>query len=406
MRKKITLLTAIAAAFVAGYGYGRWYGKVPVAAAKAARKILYWHDPMHPAYKSDKPGIAPDCNMALTPVYDDDPEVTGGSRPADLAPGAVRVPVEKQQLIGVKVETAGLKPAFEVTRAPAKVGLDESKVYRVQTKLEGWFDEVYVTSVGTFVKKNQQLLTIYNPQSTPAQLEWVALMKAKMLEQKPDEGLIAQSRRKLELLGLTDEQIETIGKSRAPMYRMLIKSPIDGFVLERNAFPKQKVTPETIYTIADLSKVWATADVFEYQAPPLVVGQTVILTVPYLPGRRFEGVVDSVLPIVDPASRTLKVRAVFVNSDYALKPEMYGEMEFRSGGGSRLTVPQDAVLDSGLRKTVFIDRGEGYFEPREVKTGKQYGDRIEIVSGVKKGERVVVSGNFLLDSESQLKTGR
>jgi len=153
-------------------------------------------------------------------------------------------------------------------------------------------------------------------------------------------------------------------------------------------------------------KVWATADVFEYQAPPLVVGQAVTLTVPYLPGRKFEGVVDSVLPIVDPASRTLKVRAAFVNSDYALKPEMYGEMEFRSGGGSRLTLPQDAVLDSGLRKTVFIDRGEGYFEPREVKTGKQYGDRIEIASGLKKGERVVVSGNFLLDSESQLKTGR
>ncbi|MDP8979911.1 MAG: efflux RND transporter periplasmic adaptor subunit [Acidobacteriota bacterium] len=404
MRKKITLLTIVALAYVAGYGYGRWYGKVPVAAAKSPRKILYWHDPMHPAYKSDKPGIAPDCNMALTAVYDDDPEIESGT--PDRAPGTIRVPVEKQQLIGVKVEMAGLRPAFEVTRAPAKVGLDESKVYRIQTKLEGWFDEVYVSSAGTFVKKNQQLLTIYNPQSTPAQLEWVALMKAKMLDQKPDEGLIAQSRRKLELLGLSDEQIETIGKSRAPMYRMLIKSPIDGFVLERNAFPKQKVTPDTIYTIADLSKVWATADVFEYQAPPLVVGQNVILTVPYLPGRKFEGVVDTVLPVVDPASRTLKVRAVFANNDYALKPEMYGDMEFRSGGAARLTVPQDAVLDSGLHKTVFIDRGEGYFEPREVKTGKQYGDRVEIASGLKKGERVVVSGNFLLDSESQLKTGR
>jgi Cu(I)/Ag(I) efflux system membrane fusion protein len=260
-----------------------------------------------------------------------------------------------------------------------------------------------VTSVGTFVRKNEPLLTIYNPQSLPAQLEWVELMKAKMLGQKPDEGLIAQSMRKLQALGLTDEQIETVGKTRAALRKLLIKSPADGFVLERNAFPKQKVTPETIYTIADLRKIWATADIFEYPAAPFEIGRTVTLTVPYLPGRKFEGVIDSMLPVLDPVSHTLKVRAAFPNPDFVLRPEMYGEIEFRSPGRLRLTVPQDAVLDSGLRKTVFMDRGSGYFEPRAVKTGKQYGDRIEISGGLKTGERVVVSGNFLLDSESQLK---
>jgi RND family efflux transporter MFP subunit len=175
-------------------------------------------------------------------------------------------------------------------------------------------------------------------------------------------------------------------------------------VTERNAFPKQRVTPETmLYTVADLSTVWVIADVFEYEAANIRLNQPATLTLAYLPGRVFRGRVSYILPQVDPTTRTLKVRVEFANPGYALKPDMYGEVAFQTGGARRLVVPQSAVLNSGDHQTVFVDRGNGYFEPRAVKIGEQRNGRIEILSGLKAGERIVVSGNFLMDSESRLK---
>jgi RND family efflux transporter MFP subunit len=174
--------------------------------------------------------------------------------------------------------------------------------------------------------------------------------------------------------------------------------------MERSAFPKQHVTPETaLYTIADLGTVWVVADVFEYEASTVRMGQPATLSLSYLPGRSFRGRVSYILPQVDANTRTLKVRLQFENPGYALKPDMYGEVEFQTGGGRKLVVPQTAVLNSGDRQTVFIDRGNGVFEPRDVKTGAQSGGRTEILSGLKEGERIVTSGNFLIDSESRLK---
>jgi membrane fusion protein, copper/silver efflux system len=159
-----------------------------------------------------------------------------------------------------------------------------------------------------------------------------------------------------------------------------------------------------LYTVADLSKVWVLADVYENEAAEVHVGTAATLTLVYLPGRSFHGRVSYILPQVDASTRTLKVRIEFENPGLALKPDMYGEVEFATGG-ARLVVPQSAVLNSGDRQTVFVDRGNGFFEPREVKIGAQGGGRIEILSGLKAGERIVVSGNFLIDSESQMKSG-
>jgi RND family efflux transporter MFP subunit len=175
--------------------------------------------------------------------------------------------------------------------------------------------------------------------------------------------------------------------------------------MERNAFAKQRIMPDTVlYNIADLSTVWVVADVFEYEASAVRVGQPAALTLAYLPGRIFRGHVSYILPAIDPATRTVKVRIEFPNPDFLLKPEMYGDVELQTGGMRRLVVPQTAVLNSGDHQTVFVDRGAGYFEPRNVKIGAQNGGRTEILSGLKAGERIVISGNFLIDSESQLKT--
>lgn len=430
MRSKILIPLVVVLAFGAGYGYRHWFGgDAPPVAAKSERnprerKILYYHDPMHPSYKSDKPGIAPDCNMPLVPVYADEDQ----DDPEDPAavPGAVHISPEKQQLIGVEYGTVDYGPVSKAVRAPAKIAVDESKLYRVQSKMEGWIDEVFVTLPGTYVKKNQPLLTVYNPMSLAIQYDLIKHAGSNMHMGSPqpsknlpantpsaasgnqtnDQALFESDKFRLQYMGFDDELIMTIARSGTPIYKLPVYSPVDGFVLERNALPKQKMTPDTLYSIADLSTVFVIADVFEHEGPAVKVGQSAVLTIPYLPGRSFRGKVDSILPQVDPTTRTLKVRMVFDNRKYELKPEMYGEVQFNAAGVSRLTVPQTAVLDSGVRRVVFVDQGNGFFEPRQVDTGQQFGDRVEVISGLKAGERIVTSGNFLIDSESQLQAGR
>jgi Cu(I)/Ag(I) efflux system membrane fusion protein len=219
------------------------------------------------------------------------------------------------------------------------------------------------------------------------------------------ENLVAAAVKRLELWDIGPRQIEEITTSGKPIKSFTIYAPISGFIMERNAFAKQRVMPDTVlYNIADFSTVWVVADVFEYEASAIRIGQPAALTLAYLPGRTFHGSVSYILPQIDPATRTLKVRMQFANPGFLLKPEMYGEVEFQTGGARRLVVPKTAVLNSGDRQTVFVDRGNGYFEPREVKIGAQTDGHIEILSGLKPGERIVISGNFLIDSESQLKT--
>jgi RND family efflux transporter MFP subunit len=218
------------------------------------------------------------------------------------------------------------------------------------------------------------------------------------------ENLVAAARKRLELWDISDQQIDEISRTGQTLTNLTLYSPISGFVMERNAFPSQRVTPETVlYTVADLSTVWVVADVFEYEAVNIHLNQPATLTLAYLPGRAFHGRVSYILPQVDPVTRTLKVRIEVANPGYALKPDMYGEVEFQTGGARRLVVPQSAVLNSGDHQTVFVDRGNGNFEPRAVKIGEQLDGRIEILSGLKAGERIVISGNFLMDSESRLK---
>ena len=407
--KKVAVAFLVVAAFAGGFGYGRWYGK-PVRAAGAGgeRKILHWVDPMHPWYKSDKPGLAPDCGMKLVPVYEGEEK----QYDAKLPSGTVQVSTEKQQLIGVEFGTVQYENVTGSIRAAARVTLDETKVAKVQSKLEGWIDQVFVDFTGKQVKKGEPLLTLYSPDALATQQEYLLALKARHLMHDSSmpgmtdssENLVAAAKKRLELWDITEREIAEVERTGKPIQNLTLDAPISGFVTERNAFPKQRITPDTaLYTVADLSTVWVIGDVFEFEASQVRLGAPATLTLAYLPGRTFTGRVSYILPQVDPNSRTLKVRMQFDNPGYALKPDMYGEVEFQTGGARKLVVPLSAVLNSGDRQTVFLDRGNGAFEPREVKTGSQAGDKIEILSGLQAGDRIVTSGNFLLDSESRLK---
>jgi membrane fusion protein, copper/silver efflux system len=411
VRRTIAVLILIAGGFVGGYGYGRWYAKPQ--AAKSARKILYYVDAMHPWYKSDKPGIAPDCGMKLVPVYEGEAPLPDG-RASDgrgSVPGAVQVAPEKQQLIGVEYGAAEYRDAAQTIRASARVTLDETRIAKVQPKLEGWIGRVFVDFTGKYVNKGQPLLTFYSPEALATQQEYLLALRAQQVTHDNPmhemtasiENLANAARRRLELWDIGDAQIETLGKTGEPLKDLTLYSPISGFVTERNAFPQQHITPDTsLYTVADLATVWVIADVFEYEAANVRVGQSASMTLTYLPGRTYHGRVSYILPQVDPATRTLKVRIQLNNPGYVLKPDMYGEVELHGSGRRMLTVPQTAVLNSGERQVVYIDRGNGYFESRQVTIGEQMDGRTEILTGLAAGERIVTSGNFLIDSESRM----
>ncbi len=444
-------LALLAAAFIGGYGYRHWLGKGAGApAGKGGRRILYYVDPMHPGYKSDKPGIAPDCGMKLEPVYEggqmgeaaptaerkilhyrdpQDPKYTSdkpglnpetgnelepvyAGEPSSMPMGTIRVSPEKQQLIGVQygeVESAAGVHSF---RAVGKVAFDETKIARVHARIDGWVERVFVDFVGKVVEKGQPLLTIYSPELVASQQEYLLALKSqRIMKNSALEGAIADSnsllaavRKRLELWELSDEQIDEVARTGKPTTYVTLYSPIGGYVVARNAFPKQRIMPDTeLYTVVDLNRVWIMADVFEYEAPMIRMGQPARVSLSYYPGKSFAARVNYIQPQVDPMTRTLKVRLEAGNPGLRLKPDMYVDVEFRVDMPRRLTVPAGAVLDSGLKTTVFVDRGNGYLEPRQVETGERLGDRIEIRKGLEPGERIVTSGNFLIDSESQLK---
>lgn len=424
--KVIGSLVFAAVVFFGGYAYRSWRGGSGGAPEKGGRKILYYVDPMHPAYKSDKPGIAPDCGMKLEPVYADGgasdtavakPKKSGlepvyENDPSTFPVGTVQINPDKQQLIGVKYGTVEMTSGGQTIRAVGKVTYDETRIAHVHTKYEGWIDKVFVDFTGKLVEKGQPLLTIYSPELLASQKELLLAAKAKDLMKRStlesaidhSETLLEAARRRLELWDITDAQIKQLLETQQPVKNITLYSPIGGYVLDRKAFSQVKVMPDTdLYTVVDLSKVWIMADVYEYEAPNVRVGQSARVTLSYDKQKWFMAKVNYIQPQLDPMTRTLKVRLEADNPRLALKPDMFVDVTFRVDSQPALTVPSDAVLDAGDKKTVFVDRGNGYFEPRQVETGEQEGDRIIVLKGLKAGERIVTSGNFLIDSESQMK---
>ena len=445
--RTLLLLAAVAGAFGGGYIYRSVKGGA--GGGQGQRKILYYVDPMHPAYKSDKPGIAPDCGMTLEPVYADapwaqpparargkvlyyrdpqHPEYTAdkpGLNPetgntlepvyapgaGSIATGAFRIPVERQQLIGVKFGTAEWTDGAKAIRTVGTVTYDETRLARVHSRVDGWVERVFVNFTGDFVRQGQPLLTIYSPELLASQQELLLarrardLMAANPMASAAEGGaaLFDAARRRLELWDLSADQINRVLETGEPIRSVTLHSPATGFVLQRGVFPNQRVTPESeLYTIADLSRVWVMADVFEADIPQMKLGTPARIT--FTSGAApVDARIAYVQPQVDPATRTLKVRLEAPNPGIRLKPDMFVNVDLTLPGEKQLTVPSGAVLDTGTRQTVFIDLGGGFLEPRQVTAAGRTGDRIVITSGLSGGERVVASGTFLIDSESQLK---
>jgi len=450
MKRALVTIALVSAAFAGG-----WYAarRGTPATQSSQRKVLYYIDPMHPWYKSDKPGIAPDCNMALVPVYEDDPAAkktqqrdnrkvlyyydpqqpayrsnnpglnpeTGDelvpmyeNDPASFSPGTIQISTEKQQLIGVKTGLAEVASASRTLRAVGKVTIDERRIHHVHSRTEGWIETVHADYVGRPVKHGELLFTLYSPELFASQQEFLLALRARETMQRSSreedrrqmDSLVAAARQRLEQWELTPQQIAELEQSRKPVRNLPFYSPHAGLITARNAFPHQMAKPDMeLYTIVDYSRVWVIADLYEYEASDIRPGMTGMITSSYTQGRSVPARVTFVQPEVDPMTRTVKVRLELDNPGLALKPDMFVNVEFQLARPAQVMVPASAVLDSGLRKRVFLDRGDGYFEPRDVETGETSGDRIAIVKGLRPGDRIVISGNFLIDSESQLKSG-
>lgn len=375
--------------------------------AQAGRRILYYVDPMHPSYKSDRPGVAPDCGMALQPIYADSIAPVAAIESAVLPPGTVHLSEQQQQITGIRLAPAEQdQSGFRKLRLLGRVAADEQRVYRINAAADGWILDLYENSGGTRVRKNHRLATYFTPDLLTAGQSYVVAMdylnkngSADLSRFGRPEALANQLRN----LGMPEVQLQEIAASRAAPQNIQIVSPVDGFVLSRGISPQQRFSKGAeLYRIADLSRIWVLADVYGAEQTNIRPGTLARITVRGEP-RTFLARVSNALPQFDPASGSLKLRLEAENPGLALRPDMFVDVVLPASMPPGLTVPADSLLDSGLKKTVFVDRGGGYFEPRVVETGWQVGDRVQIVRGLQAGEQVVSSGTFLLDSESRLK---
>jgi len=381
------------------------------APAAPERKILYYEDPMHPSYRSDKPGIAPDCGMQLVPVYA--PE-TGAAPPPAAAPdhGPVQISTTQEHLIGLTTARAQYRTLEKTIRAVGTVALDETRTGQVHTRVSGWIQKVFVDYTTQQVKKGDPLFTIYSPDLVATEGEYLLALRGKRdLGSSPIrevatgvDTLLDAARQRLALWDVSPEEIAEIERSGQAKRDLTLYSPMSGRVTERKAFPNQYVTPDmSLYTLVDYTHVWVYADIYEPEIELVKTGQEADFTTDAYPGRVFHGQISYVWPQLDMQTRTLKVRTDFANPELALKPDMFGNVEMRIPLGRRLVVPESAVLDTGTRQLVFVQKGPGLLEPRTVKTGVHVDGNEEVLEGLKAGEVVASSATFLIDSESQLR---
>jgi RND family efflux transporter MFP subunit len=370
------------------------------------RKILYWYDAMHPAFRSDKPGVAPDCGMVLVPKYADEGM-------ANMPSGTVIIPQDKQVLAGVRTTVVARKALVRDIRTTAQIVADESRISHVHVKIGGYIDHVFVDYVGQLIKRGDPLFTLYSPDLVSTQEEYLiakrgdATLGAAPFKDVAQgaQSLLASTRQRLKLWDITDEQIRKLDETGKVERDLTFYSPVTGFITDRKAFPQTSVTPDTeLYTVSDLSSVWATADIYEYEVPFVHVGQRVSFTLSYYPGKNYSGVISFIYPTVDPQTRTVKVRVDIPNPNFALKPQMFADAQLKVNYGVQLVIPQEAVLDSGKEQQVFVVHGGGAFEPRKVMLGPMVDGNYAVLSGLKTGEKIVTSGNFLVDSESRMKS--
>lgn len=373
---------------------------------KTGKVIKYWVAPMDPTYIRNEPGKSP-MGMDLVPEYEEE----GGEK---LPASTISIDSVTSQNMGVRMAPVKRVVLKKSIRALGTVTYDETKIYAVNLKFDGWIEKLHVNFVGESVKKGQALFEIYSPELVTAQEEYLlALSQFKSLAsstypvvRENSDRLLKAAQQRLQYWDLDKRQIAALGKSSVVSKNLTIYSPAAGVVIKKEAIDGHFVKAGMHqYEIADLSSVWVDAEVYEYELPFIRKDQNVAMELAYLPGKRFEGTVLFIYPFLNPETRTVKVRLSFDNSDGLLKPDMYANVYIESLiDEAALVVPQEAVIDSGLRKVVFVARGEGKFEPRQVKLGLEGGDNtFQVLEGLTEGEQVVISAQFMFDSESRLR---
>ncbi len=402
----ITGLFLAVGIFFAGYLANRQND--PATSSASAEQSAGYSCPMHPQYRSDHAGDCPICGMRLEPM------VAGGAgfNPVGADnPGTVQISAAKQQLIGVRTDEAKRASSSHLLRVPGRIAVDGQRLYRIIAASDGWILELGQNTVGRFVKKSQLLASYYTRDLLASERLFLLSMDASDPLHKVDAGYssIRTSTSanpqfpvdSLRGLGMSDTQIEEIQRTRTAAPYVNIYSPVTGFVLTRNISPRQRFDKGTeFYRIADISHVWVMTDIFEKDREFVKPGATA--TILYQ-GREFQARLSDALPQLDPQTRTLKTRFELDNPGNILLPDLFVDVELSLDTSAAVTVPSEAVIDSGRRKAVYVERGNGVFEPRLVETGWRLGDRVQITHGLETGERIVVSGNFLIDSESRMR---
>jgi len=376
------------------------------SAAKGERKVKYWVAPMNPTYIRDKPGKSP-MGMDLVPVYEDEGEA------AEENPDAIRIDPTVVQNMGVRTAIVARRDLTRSLRTIGHVTEDENRLAEINTKVGGWIERLFVAETGEQVKKGDPLLTLYAPDLVTTQREYLlAVDNLRKVEDSPfpevGEGarrLLASARERLALWDISDAQIDRLERTNKVERTLTLYSPFDGVVLMRHVVEGTYTKPgEPLLRLADLSRVWVLADVYETELPWVRTGTPAVMTLTYHPGQRYEGKLDYVYPTLDPKTRVVQVRLVFANPANDLKPGMYADVTLTPRvAASVVVVPKEAVIHSGRRNLAFVRLDENRFEPRELTLGPEGDDGIQILAGLAEGERVVTSAQFLLDSESQLK---
>jgi Cu(I)/Ag(I) efflux system membrane fusion protein len=417
--RRMSLAIAVVAALTASYGVGRYNSHLQTG-NKAGRRVLYYVDPMHPSYKSDKPGIAPDCGMPLVPVYIEDGGNAQTSSPlSNLPVGAVTIDAATQRLMGLRVAPVEKTGSTRIVRVIGRVAAEDTRIYKVNSGLEGFIRETYNDSVGMLVKKDQKLASYYSPDFLAVASGFLAASErvpgatgSDGNRTMPFPGAVSKQGSssmqgytdRLRNLGMSDVQIKRMADTRQLPESIDVVAPADGFILARNISPGEHFDHDMeFYRVADLSRVWVVAEIYEQDAPYLHPGGVAQIDLKD-EGRQLSARIADSLPQSVGSGGTVKFRLEVDNPKFILRPEMVVDVELPIRVAPAVTVPVDALIDSGAHARVYVEHGEGTFEPREVETGWHVGERVQILRGVLPGERIVVEATFLVDSESRLKT--
>lgn len=406
---KSTVVTAVVMLGV-GAAFGYWFSGgssgEPAVTAEAERKPLFYRNPMNPTVTSPVPA-KDSMGMDYVPVYAED-----NSSENDTA-GTVKIDPVVVQSIGVRTAIAKRATITRTVRAVARVDFDEERMARLHPKVEGWIDELRVDKTGENVEENAVLLSIYSPKLVSTQQEYLLAMdNLQALQNSPNsditrgaEELVESSRERLMLFDVPEHQIRTLEDTRKIQKNLHIHSPVSGTVITIGAREGQYVTPKTeLYMIVDLSKVWVYADIYEYELPWVQVGDEVEMTLAGVPGRTFAGKLDYIYPYAESRTRSIKVRLIFDNPELLLKPEMFAEVAIKSDKiVDAIVIPSEAVVRSGKSDRVFVVRSPGKFEPTTVELGFESSGEVAVLAGIEEGDEVVISSQFLVDSESSLR---